>query len=193
MTTSEPRWNEARIAHAIARQVLLRKCIVLVDRCNWTGYEADLLGVTQDLRLIDIEIKISRSDFKQDAKKDKWWHRNVHGQYVDTPGGRHWQWGEPQHRDWPPKIWKHYFAMPAEVWDDALFESAPSPTSGVLLLKHGNTESGVSVKVLRRATPNRDAGKVSTAAAIDIARLANLRMWNAYMDALQAARSVQHS
>lgn len=186
MTAPAQRWNEARIASAIARQVLLRKCIVLVDRCNWTGYECDLLGVTQDLRLIDIEIKISRSDFAQDAKKDKWWHRNVRGEYVTTPAGRHWQWGEPQHRDWPPKIWKHYFAMPADIWDDALFEKAPSPRSGVLLLSHGGTESGVNVKVIRRATPNRDAGKVSAAAAIDIARLANIRMWNAYLQALSS-------
>jgi len=189
MTAQQPpRWNEARIASAIARQVLLRKCIVLVDRCNWTGYEADLLCVTQDLRLIDVEIKISRSDFAQDAKKDKWWHRNINGAYVQTPAGRHWKWGEPVHRDWPPKIWKHYFAMPADIWDDALFEKAPSPASGVLLLSHGRTDSGVNVKVLRRATPNRDAGKVSAAAAIDIARLANLRMWNAYMQTLQAGR-----
>lgn len=193
MTAPAQRWNEARIAAAIARQVLLRKCIVLVDRCNWTGYECDLLGVTQDLRLIDIEIKISRSDFAQDAKKDKWWHRNVRGEYVTTPAGRHWQWGEPQHRDWPPKIWKHYFAMPADIWDDALFEKAPSPRSGVLLLSHGGTESGVNVKVIRRATPNRDAGKVSAAAAIDIARLANIRMWNAYLESLDAQRSAQQA
>lgn len=192
MTAPAQRWNEARIASAIARQVLLRKCIVLVDRCNWTGYECDLLGVTQDLRLIDVEIKISRSDFAQDAKKDKWWHRNVRGEYVTTPAGRHWQWGEPQHRDWPPKIWKHYFAMPADIWDEALFEKAPSPASGILLLKHSE-DGAVHTSVLRRAIPNRDAGKVSAAAAIDIARLANLRMWNAYMESLDAARAAQQA
>ena len=183
MTADGPRWNEARIASAIARQVLLRKCVVLVDRCNWTGYEADLLCVTQDLRLIDVEIKISRADFAQDAKKDKWWHRNISGRYLGASGSSLWQWDEPQHRDWPPKIWKHYFAMPAEIWDDALFEKAPSPASGILLLKRRD-DGSVQTRVLRRAVPNRDAGKVSAAAAIDIARLANLRMWNAYLEAM---------
>jgi hypothetical protein len=64
------KWSEYNIARAIALQTLARKCVVLVDNCNWTGHECDVLGVTTDLRIIDVEVKISRADLKADAKKD---------------------------------------------------------------------------------------------------------------------------
>lgn len=170
-------WSEATIIRAISRQVLQRRCILLVDNCQWTGHECDVLGVTQDLRIIDIEVKISRADLKADAKKDKWWNRY---ERVTAPAGYqyHQRREEPVARQWPPKVWKHYYAMPAEIWQDALFAALPSPRSGVILLseRHGQ----LRVHVERRAQPNRDAEQITPAAAIDIARLANLRMWDAY-------------
>lgn len=165
-------WSEGKIARAIALQTLAKKCVVLVDRCNWTGHECDVLAVTTDLRIIDVEVKISRSDFKADAGKDKWWHR---------PG---WLWSEPRpaptHRDWPPKVWKHYVAMPRDLWDDAFFAFMPSPRSGLLLVREQRGGAQVVVECVRRAAPNKDAAKLTPAQAVDIARLANLRMWDAY-------------
>ena len=161
------RWSEGVIARHVATQTLAKKCVVLVDRCKWTGYECDVLAVTADLRVIDVEVKISRADFKADAAKDKWWHRMT--------------WGEPgprQHRPWPPKVWKHYVAMPRDLWDDALFAFMPSPASGLLLVREHRGR--VEVNCHRRATPNRDADRISAEQAVDIARLANLRMWDAY-------------
>jgi hypothetical protein len=160
-------WSEGVIARHISTQTLAKKCVVLVDRCNWTGYECDVLAVTTDLRVIDVEVKISRSDFKADAGKDKWWHRMT---WCEV--------GPRQARRWPPKVWKHYVAMPQELWMDSLFEFMPSPMSGLLLVRehHGRIE----VNCRRRATPDRNADRISAAAAIDIARLANLRMWDAY-------------
>ena len=167
-------WSEGKIARAIALQTLARKCVVLVDRCNWTGHECDVLAVTTDLRLIDVEVKISRADFKADAKKDKWWHR---------PGGW-WAADErpaPTHRPWPPRVWKHYVAMPADLWDAALFEFMPSPASGLLLVREQrNSSTPIAVHCERRAKPNPAACRITPAQAIDIARLANLRMWEAY-------------
>jgi len=166
-------WNEHKIARAIALQTLARKCLVLVDNCNWTGHECDVLAVTMDMRIIDVEVKISRADLKADARKDKWWHRFG------------WQYGEPEPkpvaREWPTKVWKHYYAMPSELWDDALFDVLPSPRSGVLLLEQRNGSSvPVLVKVARRATPNKDASRLKPEQVLDISRLANLRMWEAY-------------
>lgn len=168
-------WSEGSIARAIALQTLARKCVVLVDNCNWTGHECDVLAVTTDLRIIDVEIKISRSDLKADAKKDKWWHRS---------GWRHHQKEPPPAtpREWPPKVWKHYYALPAELWDDALLASLPSKASGVLLMR-AQSDAIVVAECRRRATPNRDAAKLTAAQAVDIARLANLRMWAAYAQA----------
>ncbi len=161
-------WNADRIVTAISRQVLDRKCVVLVPRCNWTGYECDVLAVTTDLRIIDVEVKISRSDFKADAKKEKWWHRLV-GYSTHGP---------ERPRLHPPKVWKHYVAMPREVLNsDDLFAAMPSPASGLLLVREHMGR--IEVNCHRRATPSREAERITPAACIDIARLANLRMWDA--------------
>lgn len=166
-------WSEKSIARAIALQTLAKKCVVLVDNCNWTGYECDVLGVTTDLRVIDVEVKISRADLKADARKDKWWQRN----YAE---------GSSVARLYPPKVWKHYYAMPADIWKPELVDCLPSPASGVLLLsKTGATKSNpdggvIWVKCVRRATPSKDAARLKPEQVMDIARLANLRMWEAY-------------
>lgn len=183
-------WSEGKIARAIALQTLARKCVVLVDRCSWTGHECDVLAVTTDLRIIDVEVKISRADFKADAKKDKWWHRRFVGHsprrdVFDERGVLRYSVQDPvydeTHRAWPPKVWKHYVAMPAELWDAALLEFMPSPASGLLLVREQrNSVTPIAVHCERRATPNKNAEKLTPAQAVDIARLANLRMWEAY-------------
>lgn len=182
------KWNEGLIAGEIARQTLAKKCVVLVDRCNWTGNECDVLGVTTCLRIVDVEVKISRADLKADAGKDKWWHRRW-GQY--NPVTRAYD--QPPHtrREWPPRVWKHYYAMPADIWRDDLVACLPSPRSGILLLSKKPGEC-IRVTCHRRATPCRDAARLTPAQVMDIARLANLRMWDAYRDADMARRDARH-
>lgn len=87
-------WSEFKIARAISLQTLARKCVVLVDNCSWTGHECDVLGVTTDLRIIDVEVKISRSDLKVDAKKDKWWTRLTYAEAQER-GVSMWDRGGP--------------------------------------------------------------------------------------------------
>lgn len=180
-------WSEHLIAGEIARQTLARKCVVLVDNCSWTGHECDVLAVTTDLRIIDVEVKISRADLKADARKDKWWRRVYDGTYETyTACGREYRRPVQQSvaLQWPPKVWKHYYALPADIWRPELIECLPSPMSGVLLLKESRTNSGVvEVRCERRATPCRDATRLRPEQVMDIARLANLRMWDAYRDA----------
>lgn len=163
------KWNELGIARAVAVGILAKRCLVLVDRCNWTGSECDVLAVTQNLRVIDVEIKISRADFKRDRDKDKWWQRHGWRRGDDQPS--------PTHRMWPRRVWKHYIAMPAEIWTDDLLEFAPSPASGILLMREPGS---IRYDVKRMAKPCRDAEKLSPESVLDIARLANLRMWDAY-------------
>lgn len=150
--------------------------MVMVPNTLWTGYETDLLVVEKKgLRLVDIEIKVSRSDFRRDADKSKWWRE---------PDLWQWDMGPPRprmHRTWPEKVWKHYFAMPAAIWTDDLVEALPSPASGVLLFKE--SERGCLWWCERRAKPNKEADPISAANVFDIARLANLRMWDALADA----------
>lgn len=173
-------WSERLIARAIALQTFKRRYLVAVPNCTWTGYECDLLVVTDDLRIIDIEIKISRADLKVDAKKMKWWET-----YFQNSSTKLWQRHDaPVARVWPPKAWKHYYAMPREIWKPELADVMPSPASGILLLdrpRHASDPS-VIVNVERRCTPNKAAERIAPADAIDIARLASLRMWESYLE-----------
>ena len=176
-------WSEQTIGRALARQTFNRKYLVVVPNCIWTGHECDVLAVTENLRLIDVEIKISRADLKADAAKAKWWHQR----YVGAPRRveEHDERGRPirrrniyarefELRTWPPKVWKHYYAMPADIWSDDLLGSLGSPASGVLLLADAGGE--LRIRVRRPAKPCRGAEPISPAAAVDIARLASLRM-----------------
>lgn len=194
-------WTESSIARAISLQTLARRCVVLVDNCNWTGHECDVLAVTTDLRIIDVEVKISRSDLKADAKKDKWWHR-LTWQEKDAAGlakGSPEWWTAGHRKEHPPKVWKHYYACPADVWKPELLDCLPSAASGVLLLREPShwREPSPVVTCVRRATPSKDATRLTPPQVMDIARLANLRMWEAYkqrdtaqVDACRAAELV---
>lgn len=167
---TDGRWCEAMIANALARVTFDRRAVVLVDRCTWTGHECDLLVVTRCLRVIDVEIKISRADLKADAKKAKWW----------TPRF-------DQQREHPPHVWKHYYCMPEAVWGGGMPEVLPSEASGVIVLRAMRGGS-VAPVVVRRAKPSRGAKRLTPAEVLDIARLANLRMWDAYARAEQDRR-----
>lgn len=184
-------WSEQSIARALALQFFNRKYLVVVPNCDWTGSECDLLVVTESLRIIDVEIKISRSDLKADAKKDKWWRSlDYHEATAKGLDVRNWNpWEHRERREWPRKVWKHYYCMPAEIWKPELADVLGSSASGVLLLKTQAHDGRLIVTCERRATPCRDAKPISAASAIDIARLASLRMWESYraIDEMRAA------
>jgi hypothetical protein len=161
-------YTETNIAKGLAFGLQPRSVLV-VPNCSWTGSECDLLVIEQRLRIIDVEIKISRADLRADAKKDKWW--------VGRPWSRRGLPGE--RRQWPDKVWKHYYVLPAHIWADKLLDSI-NKASGVILVElDGRCKGGLRITVKRKATPNKEAKPISAADAIDLARLASLRMWNA--------------
>jgi hypothetical protein len=166
------KWTEGTICGVLARKVFNNDLCVLPNTV-WTGHETDLLVCTKDLYLVDVEVKISRADLKLDKDKDKWWKRSW-GRY--DPVTKTYVKPEPQPREYPVKIWKHYYALPESIWKDDLLEHV-QPISGVLLI----TDSGF-VKCIKRAKPNRKADKIVTEHAIELARLASFRMWEAYKD-----------
>lgn len=174
------KWTETNIARALALQVFDRRYLVMIPNCNWTGHECDLLAITTDLRIVDIEVKISRADLKADAKKEKWWHRRWNSPFTTFTGGFA-QAGPPcpdMRNTWPPKVWKHYYVLPQEIWKDDLLDCLPSKASGVILLYQ--RDGKVCANIKRQAKPNRDAERIDAAAAIDLGRLASLRMWETY-------------
>jgi len=180
-------WSERLIGRELALNYFQRRHLVVVPNCGWTGNECDLLVVTKNLRIIDVEIKISRADLRADAKKYKWVNRVFRGYgpeecRYDERGRLLWA-NRPAIYDderlqWPSRVWKHYYAVPMEIWDDSLAENIPA-ASGLLLLHRGK-RGEVLHECRRPAKPNRDAEKISPESAVDIARLASLRMWDAY-------------
>lgn len=162
------KWTEALIASGISHQ-LFKRSVLIVPNCGWTGHECDLLVIDKSMRIIDVEIKISRSDLKQDAKKDKWWT------------GRPWsrRAGPIQARQWPDKVWKHYYVMPAEIWDTKLLAGLPLASGVATMRQDSRYNSGLAVTIIRPAKPCKEAKPVCPADCIDIARLASLRMWAA--------------
>ena len=157
------KWTEQTMQAALSTASFLSTSVLVVPNCCWTGNETDMLVIEPNGRIVDIEVKISRADLKADAKKDKWWK--------PRPWSRRHAPREPA--QWPAKVWKHYYAFPAELWDDKLLEHLP-PASGVLLV---GKQGGPFVEVKRRAKPNKDAKPVATADVWNLARLSSLRYW----------------
>lgn len=178
-------WTERNIGRALVRQVFQRKHLVLVPNCTWTGDEIDLLVVTPDLRIVDVEIKISRADLKADWKKDKWYHS--WDWRIDGPWKGRADKGEYRRREWPRKAWKHYYCMPESVWTlgPTGGDKPVNPASGIILLSE--RDGNPCARVIRRAKPCRDAKPIHSEDVLNLARLASLRMWDAF-DELDAVR-----
>lgn len=175
------------IAHCLARN-LFKSDLVVVDRCCWPGAECDLLVVTPKLQVIDVEVKISRSDLKADRNKSKWF-RQPEGWYArqERPA--------PTPLEWPRNVWKHYYAMPAKLWKPELAEFI-HPTSGIITVDFAHEDAGEKRheqqsarspehwhhKVVKRAKPCRTYEPIGPKALRKIAYLASFRMWRAYAD-----------
>lgn len=193
-------WSEPQIGAYLVRTLFQRKFVAVVDNCNWTGHECDLLCVTPQLHIVDVEIKISRADLKADGIKEKWWHRQFAGygqveEKYDEHGRLLWSKREPLYnstaRLHPPKVWKHYYALPATIWKPELLDCLPSDKSGVILL-HERDYGGIYHSIARRSKPNNEAPKITPEVVNNIARLATLRLWDAYDRVRQAQDDAEH-
>lgn len=179
---ADARYTAERIGAALARNTF-KGALCVVDRCTKMGSECDLLVIDSSLRAVDVEIKISRADLKADRDKGKWFDF----QRWD-PATRDWA---KTPREWPQNIWKHYYVVAAPIWCDELLEHC-QPKSGVITItmrdKPGPYQLDYELHVRRRATPNRNCEPLKPDVIADVARLASLRMWDAYRD-LQTTRA----
>lgn len=176
MSTALPSvYTADRICAVLARNTF-KGALCVIDRCTRLGSECDLLVVTTNLRAIDCEVKISRADLKADRKKDKWFDF-PRGRWID---GRREQ-PPPVPRDWPRNVWKHYYAVAAPIWRDDLLEHC-QPKSGVVTVELRPDGSLRHIDVKRRCVANRNDTPLKPDVIVDIARLASLRMWDAYRE-----------
>lgn len=159
------------MARAIIHSQVFNRQLVVVPNTSWGGHEADLLAVdSRNMKLVEIEIKISRADLFADAKKDKW-----------KRYGRMWQ-HLGQH-EWLPRVWKHYYAMPSAMWHGIAGTEAEKrfpATSGILGVYETN-RGQPAIALCRRPKCNIKAPPITASEALDIARLAGLRMWDAIL------------
>lgn len=152
-------WTADRIARILQQNTF--KAHAVIPNCYWPGDECDLLVVDDQRRLLDVEIKISRADFKADAAKSKWWDR-VRWNRPDVGGPR----------EWPRRVARHYFAMPADIWKDDLVKSLPSQACGIILVgKH-------SAWVERRAKANPEPYVLTADDLHDLLRASMVRIWS---------------
>lgn len=164
------KWTAREIARALAYQVFNRKHLIVLPNTYWPGSETDILLVRIDLRLMDVEIKISRSDLKADAGKGKWFDDPISWPYgtgrpASTP------------RTHPRRIWKHYYCLPEAIWKDDLLADI-QPTSGIILMRDHGTKPGCYLR--RQPKPAKDAERITMGELADIARVQSQRMWDAY-------------
>lgn len=171
-------WSEGKIGRILARNTF-KDCVCVLPNTVFTGEEADLLCVSKSLRLIDVEIKISRADLKRDASKDKWWQSSKVAEIVmETSKWRAEPYPVKRYpkipRTYPRLVWKHYYAMPESLWKEELLVHV-QPISGVLLIRDDR-----SVKCIKRCKPNLKAPTMDAERMMLIARLCSYRMWDVY-------------
>lgn len=168
MAGKQPPWTAQLVAAHLMHCPSISGKLLVVPNCYWTGYETDLLVIEAKLRIVDIEIKISRSDLKADKSKGKWWRPRPwsrNRRLLDEP------------RRWPEKVWKHYYAMPEDIWTDELLPSIPEASGVLLVRRDARYKDGALIVVAKHAKPNPQAKPISPGDCIDLARLCSLRMW----------------
>lgn len=145
----EQKFTESQISTAIGRYYLQGKHLIAVNNFYWTGYECDIFAITKGLRPIEFEIKTSRKDFLDDAKKAKWQR--------------------------PITVWKHYYIMPYHIYKADLLEALPHPNSGILLLTRIGDNIYISER--KKAIANNNVKLVDAKQMVDICRLITARYW----------------
>ena len=165
------------IGRGVCREMFKHQALVMVPNTSWTGHECDVLVVTRELKLVDVEIKMSFADLKRDQGKDKWWK------------GAEWLPGGRERREWPPKVWKHWYVVSESAWcEGAAMMCSASNSSGFAIFCDGSGlvqsfkgRGAATLHIARNPKPNREAKPIGAAEAIDIARLASIRLWEEYM------------
>jgi len=137
---------------------------IIVPRCKFTGYEADILVLNKNDWLEEVEIKISAADFKREFKSKKLKHKKlVYGikKYKSTVIDNH-------------LIHKFWFAMPSDL-ADSLINDIPD-YAGLLSIKIVGKK--FIVEILKSAPDLIHGRKLLDKERTKLMRLAYIRFWN---------------
>lgn len=105
------KWTEALIQNALFCFCAIRRHEIIIPNSRLFGWESDLISVTGSGLIHEFEIKITRADFKADAKKSKMRYFNG-----DDPPDRHrYLFGRPKSELRPNYF--HYVTPPDLIAD----------------------------------------------------------------------------
>ena len=155
-------FTEESIAKYINSKLYKDMHITMLNNTYWPGHESDMLVITRDMKAIEIEIKISKQDFKADRLKKKWSGFTVHKHSKSKVKN---------------KIWKHYFCMPSHLYSKDILEFLPNPNCGVILLKMHKCGT-ITHHFVKNAKAFKNCSLLSKRDVYNVARLVNLRYWN---------------
>ena len=139
------------IEHRVASYFGYRQNLI-VPNISWgmNIHECDLLIITKGGYGIEVEIKVSRSDLKNDSNKSH------------------------SHDD--DRIKKLYFAIPDYMKDS--IDLIPKRAGILVLRRYYEWGDNIGVHVLREPEINKHCIKFSSEEMFNIARLGTMRIWN---------------
>lgn len=143
MTTRELEYAIYEKFYKSTKAILVRSLAGMV-----VNHEADILLVSKNLYLTEIEIKISISDLKKETKK--------------------------KHNHQDPKIKRLYFLVPTTILRNAI---KLIPEDCGILGAYRTIRDTISIRVVREPKVNKEAVKISQDELVNIYRLQSLRYW----------------
>lgn len=141
-----------------------RRYFCAVPNISWglLPWEADLLLISKGGHLTEIEIKVSLSDWRCDAEKKKW--------------------RRSDERKW---LRRFYYAVPLRLAERHA-DIVTAPGSGILAVDEKN-----QITVIREATPEKNAQRLSEAEMLKVARLGTMRFWSEVTRSINANKQAK--
>jgi hypothetical protein len=130
----------------------------VVPNLSWgwgLNYEADLIAVSAARLAVEIEIKVSRSDLRADAQKDKWKPRMGGPVALDS------------------RISRFFYAVPMALVPDVEKLEGGFPGAGII-----GVEADHQSKIVRKAEVIKTARKVSDEEMMKLGHLVAMRYWD---------------
>lgn len=172
MTDALP-FTETTMARALVRTFgrFPPRRYLAVENVSWglLPWEADLLVMSADGYLQEVEIKISVADLRRDMGKRK--HRQRKDVFEN--------WNRSPHT-WIRRFW---YAMPEEVWDKVKAQPPIPDDAGVIIVRRSPEDRPawqpqLVCEDVRKAKLNKAAKALTDSEKYDLARLGVLRYWN---------------
>jgi hypothetical protein len=144
--------NTVEMEIAVSKLFEIRKHII-VPNLSWgfVSHECDLFLIKKSGYAVEVEIKISFSDFMKDFEK------------------------KHQHKEKQNKICEFYYAIPYDLQDKCI-EHIPD-NAGIIICKRNETNDNVRASIKRKAKRIKNSRKLTIEEQFKVASLGCMRIW----------------